>query len=305
MNYSTTEQECLALVWATQKFRAYLWGAKVRVVTDHPCIVLAPEEERTSGKVGSLEFAAPRFTLGDRSPQWSTPFGRRCLVTPPETETDPTMLFFNDLTQTSDRDLAMRQKDSKWWQRIIAGLEDKQPSQQVRRLCKNYELRSGTLLYRLVVRGRVFHRLCRTPDCVDKVLAACHDEATAGHLGTTRTVDKIRKRFFWPGMQKRIIDYVRTCGKCQERKRVPGPKAGLLKSITVDRPFEKVRIDLFGPFPLSKMGNRFVIIAIDYLTKWAIAQAIPNATTKEVVEFFCQTGGSSAWGPSFLNLRQR
>jgi hypothetical protein len=61
-----------------------------------------------------------------------------------------------------------------------------------------------------------------------------------------------------------------------------------LERITVQQPFEKIGIDLIGPFPLSRDGNRHVIIFLDYLTKWVIAKAVPATNTVEVVKFFIQ-----------------
>ena len=35
INYSITEKECLALIWCLQKFREYVWGTKISIITDH------------------------------------------------------------------------------------------------------------------------------------------------------------------------------------------------------------------------------------------------------------------------------
>lgn len=88
-------------------------------------------------------------------------------------------------------------------------------------------------------------------------------------------------------MQKQIIHYVRTCVNCQIKKRAPGKKVGFFKTITVDQPFEKVSLNLIGPCQQNKSGNRFVIIAVDYVT---IEQSIHGAGTKEVVDFFVKRG---------------
>lgn len=206
-------------------------------------------------------------------------------IDPPEPETDPIMLFSTSLAQAPGQDLADGQKSSSWWREIIAGLEEESPSSRVRKLCRNFEIRNGVLHHRIILRGKSFYRLCLPPERVEQVLTACHDEASAGHLGVDRTLDKIGRRFFWPKMRQQILNHIRTCDSCQRRKRVPGQKVGLLKSIVVDQPFEKVGLDLIGLFPPSKSGNRFVIIAVDYLTKWVIAQSIPRAGTKEVEDF--------------------
>ena len=62
--------------------------------------------------------------------------------------------------------------------------------------------------------------------------------------------------------------------------------AVFMTPIRSQQPFEKVVIDLIGPFLLSKSGNRHVIVAVDYLTKWVIKKAVPTAATTNIVDFF-------------------
>lgn len=64
------------------------------------------------------------------------------------------------------------------------------------------------LFQRIIIDGRAFYRLCLTPSLVEQVLLACHDDVTAGQLGVTRTIDKIRKRYFWPRMNGQVVHYV-------------------------------------------------------------------------------------------------
>jgi hypothetical protein len=90
-----------------------------------------------------------------------------------------------------------------------------------------------------------------------------------------RPIDKITKRYYWPRMRRDIICYVRSCADCQSKKRPLERPAGLKTPIRYRQPFEKVGIDLIGPFPLSKSGNRHVIVAVDYLTKWVITKQYP------------------------------
>ena len=105
-------------------------------------------------------------------------------------------------------------------------------------------------------------------------------------MGTRRTIDKIAKRFYWPKLIDDITNYIRACPSCQGRKGIQKKPAGLLQCIKVERPFQKVGIDLLGPFPLSKMGNNNIIVAVDYLTKWVELKALPNGKAEQVAEFF-------------------
>ncbi len=54
----------------------------------------------------------------------------------------------------------------------------------------------------------------------------------------------------------------------------------------VGQPFEKVGIDVLGPFPTSGGGMKNIIVAVDYLTKWAETRALPSATAKDAADFF-------------------
>ena len=59
-----------------------------------------------------------------------------------------------------------------------------------------------------------------------------------------------------------------------------------MQPLIVENPFEKMGIDLLGPLPKTKDGNKYIIVAVDYFTKWAVTKALPKATTIHVVKFF-------------------
>jgi hypothetical protein len=60
-------------------------------------------------------------------------------------------------------------------------------------------------------------------------------------------------------------------------------------------PFERIAVDVLGPFQLSNQGNKYFLIAMDYFTKWPEAYALPNQEASTVAEalvtnFFCRFG---------------
>ena len=71
-------------------------------------------------------------------------------------------------------------------------------------------------------------------------------------------------------MMNDVRRHVRSCHDCQTRKAVPVKPAGELQLIRATQPFETIGIDLLGPFPLSNSGNKHIVVADDYVTKWAI-----------------------------------
>ena len=170
--------------------------------------------------------------------------------------------------------IQIEQEKSDWWKSIITALKEKDPSPRTRKLVCSYELRDGLLFHRLIIKGLAFYRLCLPSSLVRQMLLTCHDDVTAGHLGVIRTIDKIQKRYKWPKMTSHIIHYARTCTDCQTKKKPTERPTELMRPIRSQRPFEKVGIDLIGPFSLSKSKNKHVIVAVDYLSKWVIAQPV-------------------------------
>ena len=106
---------------------------------------------------------------------------------------------------------------------------------------------------------------------------------TAGHFATDIMFDKIRFRYFWPQMYENIWEYVRSCDACQRRGKPHGKTE--LNPIEVHTPFYQIEINFVGPLPRTKRENRYIIVAMDYLTKWPEARAISNATAEETEKF--------------------
>lgn len=116
-----------------------------------------------------------------------------------------------------------------------------------------------------------------------------HDDPTAGHLGFHKTYERIRSRFSWPGLATCVAKYVASCSLCQHRKRPTSPPAGLLQPLPCpDAPFAVIGIDLYGPLPLSASGKRWVVTAVDHLTRYAETAALPSGSAEEIATFFLE-----------------
>src|SRR6266498_4410029 len=84
-------------------------------------------------------------------------------------------------------------------------------------------------------------------------------------------------------MYEDIRGYVQTCDACQRRG---NPKANnILHPIEPKTPFQRIGIDIVGSLTITKKGNRYIVIAMDYFIKWLIAKAIKEATVKTVSKF--------------------
>ncbi|MES9884702.1 MAG: RNase H-like domain-containing protein [Sedimenticola sp.] len=126
------------------------------------------------------------------------------------------------------------------------------------------------------------------------IFTALHCNKTAGHLGRRRTIDNIRKRFFWPGMSSQIRRWVRQCDLCCRRKSGPGLGRSPLQQSKPCYPLSRIAIDILE-CPLSDNGNRYIIVVCDYFTKWTEAYPVKDHTAitvadKLITEFISRFG---------------
>jgi hypothetical protein len=117
----------------------------------------------------------------------------------------------------------------------------------------------------------------------EKLLYNYHSSPLSGHFGIKKTIERIMEKYYWPEMGKDIKTYVESCDVCQ-RTGKPS-KNQMIIPIKVTGPFEQIGIDFVGPLKISSKGNRYIIVATDYLTKWPEAKPITEATALEAAKF--------------------
>ena len=129
----------------------------------------------------------------------------------------------------------------------------------------------------------------------DEVLAGCHDCPTSGHLGTQKTLDRVKRSFIWHELTTDVSIYVRSCPVCNKNKKsTVKPRAGL-HSFRAGAPMEWVHMDILGPFPPSESGNRYILLMVDQFTKWVEIHPIPDQTAERMAriavdQFFSRFG---------------
>lgn len=128
------------------------------------------------------------------------------------------------------------------------------------------------------------------------VLCLAHDHQLAGHLGVTKTYNRILQHFFWPGLKKHVVQYCRTCHTCQtvgKPNQVIRP-APLFPIPVIGEPFEHVIIDCVGPLPKTKSGNQFLLTIMCVATRFPEAIPLRKITApviiKALVKFFSTFG---------------
>ena len=141
-----------------------------------------------------------------------------------------------------------------------------------------------------------FQQLLVPRKLVPKVLEMAHDNTMAGHFGTRRTLLRVRGQFYWMGINADVRAWCRSCQICCARKPKPAVAHHAAQRQLVTEPLQRVAVDILGPIdPPTAKGSRYVLVVVDYLTKWAEALPMTSQTAEEcaktfVTEFVCRLG---------------
>nr|GEX66586.1 reverse transcriptase domain-containing protein [Tanacetum cinerariifolium] len=114
---------------------------------------------------------------------------------------------------------------------------------------------------------------------------ACNSGPTEGHYGANYTAKKVfDSGFYWPTIYKDAFELVKNCDSCQHQGKISQKDEMRQNAIQVCEIFNVWGIDFMGPFPNSK-GNKYILVAVDYLSKWVEAKALPTNDARVVVKF--------------------
>ncbi|GJX22672.1 reverse transcriptase domain-containing protein [Tanacetum coccineum] len=161
--------------------------------------------------------------------------------------------------------------------------EDKKKARAVRRKAARYTMINGTL-YKKSFLGPWLR--CVGPLQANYVLREIHEGSCSMHSGPRSVVAKvIRTGYYWPTMHMDARNLIRECNDCQIHHPVPRNPQQNLTLITSPWPFYKWGIDIAGPFPEGPGKVKFLIVAIDYFTKWIEAKAVATITGNQVKKF--------------------
>ncbi|KAL8098862.1 hypothetical protein AgCh_031544 [Apium graveolens] len=127
---------------------------------------------------------------------------------------------------------------------------------------------------------------CVDPDEVDYCLREVHEGICGDHLAAKALAYKvIIQGYYWPTIHADSVAYVKKCSKCQKFSNVSKQGSSLPGSVLSPISFVVWGIDIMGPFPRAKGGLRYVLVAIDYMTKWAEAKAMRTINQQDYIKF--------------------
>lgn len=118
------------------------------------------------------------------------------------------------------------------------------------------------------------------------VLQEIHKGICISHFGSQMLAHKaVRVGYFWPGMNKNSSEIVKHCDKCQRFDKATTNPPEELSPISSPWPFAQWGVDIVGPCPPGKEALKFTVVAVDYFTKWAEAEALATITIGNIKSF--------------------
>lgn len=129
--------------------------------------------------------------------------------------------------------------------------------------------------------------------CRKELLKLAHTTPFAGHLGKTKTTQRLLQRFYWPGIFRDVADYCRSCSICQKAGPKRAIRAPLVPLPIIATPFKRIAMDIVGPLPKSRSGKRYILVC-DYATRFP--EAIPMRSidaaqvAEELLQLFARVG---------------
>ena len=181
------------------------------------------------------------------------------------------------------------------WDYLIGGLLPNDPKEAAK-------LR--TRLARFTVhKGRLYKRGFFAPilKCIEGrdagyILREVHEGVCENHIGARALVGKVlRQGYYRPIMLRDATNLVRRCKICQENAKISHLPSEPLTSVTSPWPFQQRGLDILGPLPIEKGQCKFIIVAVDYFTKWAEAEPLATITEQKILNFLwrniiCRSG---------------
>jgi len=326
-NYCVTRRELLAMVKSVRHFHKYLYGQKFVLRTDHAALKWLLQFKEPEGQLARWieQLQCYDFNIEHRK---GTAHGNADALSRRPCQEDCRQCTkaehrFNVTIQhtkvCADNDIWIKDEQAQdlVLNKIISALQQgvRPKWDEISGECplvkaywaqwKSLSLKDG-ILYRIweSVNGNTKKELLvAARSMVPEILKEYHNNVSGGHCGSRKTLEEIKARYYWIGCREDVENWIRcdVCAKAKGPYRKPRCK---MKQYNVGAPFERVGIDVLGPFPTSKRGNKYILMVMDYFSKWPEAYAIPNQEAKTICDMFVQNWVSRFGVPMELHSDQ-
>lgn len=289
-NYSATEKECLAVVWAIQeRFGMYLEGFPFKIVTDHKPLTFLQQLKEPRGKLARWRVALDNFDFHiEHRP------GKNTVVPDALSRAPCVNSVLLDGIWTAEEVMAYQRADEDV-NTLITWVTTKNKPKNITNHVnsfiktegKSLKVVNGLLVLQTKVGTYVKSRTIIPTTEAATVLRALHDNA--GHFGPDKVKASVKARFFWFHWARDVNEWCKSCEACLKRKNPTVPDRqpiGMLP--TPVKPFQWWHMDFAGPLPTTARGNKYIFALTDPFSKWPEAFAVKDQTAQTTADIIYQ-----------------
>ncbi|GKA98992.1 reverse transcriptase domain-containing protein [Tanacetum coccineum] len=271
----------LAVVYAFEKFRPYLVLSKSIVYTDHSALKYLINKQDAKPRLLQWNLLLQEFDITIRDKKGTENLAADHLSRLENPHKD--VLENKDINENFPLEtLGVISSGSTPWFADIANFHagnfiiKGMSSQQKKKFFKDVKhyFWDDPYLFRICA-DQIIRRCVHGQEAFD-ILKACHEGPTGGHHGANLTAKKVFDAgFFWPTIYRDAHTMIKSCDTCQRQGKISQRDEMPQNAIQVCEIFDVWGIDFMGPF-LSSRGNKYILVAVDYLSKWVEAKALPT-----------------------------
>ncbi|RVX02354.1 Transposon Tf2-8 polyprotein [Vitis vinifera] len=264
-NYTTTEKELLAVVFALDKFRAYLVGSSIVVFTDHSALKYLLTKQDAKARLIRWILLLQEFNLQIRDKKGVENVVADHLSRLVISHDSHGLPINDDFPEES----LMSIEVAPWYSHIANFLVTGEvPRAFLFKYCADQIIRK-----------------CVPEQEQSGILSHCHDNACGGHFASQKTAMKvIQSGFWWPSLFKDAHSMCKGCDRCQRLGKLTRRNMMPLNPILIVDVFDVWGIDFMGPFPMS-FGHSYILVGVDYVSKWVEAIPCRSNDHKVVLKF--------------------
>ncbi|GKB22382.1 reverse transcriptase domain-containing protein [Tanacetum coccineum] len=267
IHYTTTEKEMLAVVHAFEKFRPYLVLSKIIVYTDHSALKYLMNKQDAKPRLLRWVLLLQEFDITIRDKKGSENLAADHLSRLENPHKD--VLENKDINEHFPLEtLGVISNGSTPWFADFANYH-----------AGNFIIKGMSTQQK----GKFLKDVCHGNEALE-ILKACHEGPTEGQHSANLTARKVfDASFFWPTIYRDAYSMIKSCDTCQRQGKISQRDEMPQNAIQVCEIFDIWGIDFMGPFPSSK-GNKYILVAVDYLSKWVEAKALPTNDARVVMK---------------------
>ncbi|RVW73732.1 Transposon Ty3-I Gag-Pol polyprotein [Vitis vinifera] len=285
-NYTTTEKELLVVVFALDKFRAYLVGSFIIVFTDHSALKYLLTKQDAKARLIRWILLLQEFDLQIRDKKGVENVVADHLSRLGIAHNSHALPINDDFPEES----LMFLVKTPWYAHIANYLVTGEiPSEWNAQDRKHFFAKvhayywEEPFLFKYC--GDQIIRKCVPEEEQQGILTHCHENACGGHFASQKTAMKVlQSGFTWPSLFKDAHIMCRSCDRCQRLGKLTKRNQMPMNPILIVELFDVWGIDFMGPFPMS-FGNSYILVGVDYVSKWVEAVPCKQNDHRVVLKF--------------------